>query len=213
MKKIAGILSIVLAVAFLMLPATAFAASSQATDCKWETVKWEDNPLSCKIYLNNWGKTPLESMSRLAGMTLPINNRNVVAGCLGTCASCNDAVGNLAACTGTGCKNDTECPNPATCGVPAGSNACSATAVYGTAHCCCYWGVSLAFAGRSWAGDTLTSVFTPQSHPLYMGDSDRRDAKGGGDWGISGCSFSECSADTWCLTCNMDTNGACRVKK
>jgi hypothetical protein len=214
MKKIAGVISIVLAVLFLMLPAAALAAtSSLATDCKYDTVKWEDNPLSCKLYLNNWGKTPLESMSRLAGIQLPINQKSIIAGCLGVCASCNDQVGNLGACTGANCKNDTECPNPATCGVPVGTTPCNPTAIYGGAHCMGYWGVSLAFSNRSWAGDTLTNPRTPNGHPMYMGDSDRRDTKGGGDWGITGCSFSECSADAWCLTCNMDANGACKLKK
>jgi hypothetical protein len=217
MRKFAVTLSILLVLGFLLLPATVFAADSLATNCKWETVKWEDNPLSCKIYLNNWGRTPLESMSRLAGLSLP-TTKGVASSCMGNCASANDLVGNTAACITSGGKVDAACPTPDACGTPIGSpaTACSATAIFGGAHCCCQWGVSLAFSNRSWAGDTLTSVFTPQTHPLYTGigtASDRQNPKGGGDWGITGSSFSQCSADTWGLTCNMDTASACIVKK
>jgi hypothetical protein len=210
MKKIAGLLGILLAVSILVMPAQVF-AGALAQDCSWEKVKWDDNPDSCRLYLNNWGRTPMTAMSRLAGIKLPPPH-NVVDGCLGNCTTCNDQTGNLAACTDpASCKDITECPAVAQCGdvtdqaIP---YSCNASAVYGQAHCCCYWGVSLAFANKGWGGSDYGSKWG-NNHPLYTGDSARRSSANGGDWGMTGCAHTECKADIWCLPCNADKNSAC----
>ena len=216
MKKIAGIMSILLALSLLLLPAQVFAAtSSLAQDCKYDTVKWEDNPDSCKLYLDNWGNTPMTAMSRQAGLLLPVNRNIVNTACFGNCACCNDETGNLGCCTDPdACQDAEECPAVAICGLPPyQERGCNAEAVYGYAHCCCYWGMSLAFANKSWAGKDLGDK--PQisnDHPMYRGTSERRNPAHGGDWGITGCAHSECAADIWCLACNMDKNSACRMK-
>lgn len=210
MKKFAGFLGILLALSLLVMPAQVF-AGSLAQDCSWERVKWDDNPDSCRLYLNNWGRTPMTSMSRLAGLTLPIS-RSAVQGCLGNCVCCNDETGNLACCTDpASCKDVTECPTAAYCGPAVGQaieSSCNANALYGDAHCCCQWGISLAFANKSWAGSDQGSKWG-NNHPLYTGNSERRNSAGGGDWGMTGCAHSECAADIWCLPCNADRNSAC----
>lgn len=216
MKKLAGLLGILLAVSLLVMPAQVF-AGALAQDCSWEKVKWDDNPDSCKLYLNNWGRTPLTAMSRLAGITLPIG-RSVINGCVGNCAACNDETGNLAACTDPkSCKDVQECPTIAQCsGQPSQDlpRSCNANAVYGQAHCCCQWGISLAFANKSWAGnDKGNPRIGGNDHPLYRGNSDRRSSAGGGDWGITGCAHTECKSDIWCLPCNADKSSACYGKK
>lgn len=103
MRKFAVVLSILLAVAFLLLPATVLAANPTGGDCSTGTLvmKWSDNPLSVKIYLNNWGVTPIAAMSRVAytsvntsgkavstwGSSLPIANLAWSgASATGTCA-------------------------------------------------------------------------------------------------------------------------------
>ncbi len=216
MKKIAGILGIMVVLAVLVMPMHAFAATSAlAQDCKYDTVKWEDNPDSCKLYLNNWGKTPMTAMSRLAGITLPYN-RSSVFNCTGTCTSCNNETGNLGACTDPkNCKDVKECPSVAVCGLPTSvPKDCNASTMYGQAHCAAQWGISTAFANKSWAGDDKGNPrIGGNDHPLYKGNSDRRSPAGGGDWGITGCAHSECKSDIWCLACNADPNSACRLKK
>ena len=213
MKKFAGVFGILLAVSFLLLPAQVF-AGSLAQDCNYDKVKWEENPDSCKLYLNNWGKTPLTAMSRLAGITLPYN-RSVVMGCTGNCAACNDETGNLGACTDPkNCKDVKECPTVAICGLPTSApQTCNAKAMYGQAHCASQWGISLAFANKSWAGsDNGNARIGGNTHPLFTGTSDRRSPAGGGDWGMTGCAHSECAADIWCLPCNADKKSACYAK-
>lgn len=212
MKKIAGLLGILLALSVLVMPAQVF-AGSLAQDCSWAKVKWDDNPDSCRLYLNNWGKTPLTAMSRLAGLTLPIS-RSAVAGCEGNCAACNDETGNMAACTDPdNCSDVAECPAIAECGPVLGQaigDSCNANAIYGQAHCCCHWGISLAFANKGWAGsDASRSRIIGNDHPLFRGTSERRNPSGGGDWGMTGCAHTECAADIWCLPCNADSSSAC----
>lgn len=53
MRKIAGVLFAVLAVSLVLLPTPALAGSLDK-DCSWEKVKWEENPNSCFLYLDNW---------------------------------------------------------------------------------------------------------------------------------------------------------------
>jgi hypothetical protein len=229
MRKIAGLMFAVLALSLVLFPATVFAGSLDK-DCSWEKVKWEDNANSCFLYLDNWGKTPVTAMSRLAGGALPA----VLTGCtlsanagtcFGSCASCNDQAGVLGGCTDPkACKASTECPGTGACQVPTYAEkptTCNAKAIVGYAHCAKCWGVSLAFANKSWGGEaagdmagagSLAKYF--DTHPNHRGNSDRRSAGGGGDWGITGAPHSECKADIWALQCNLDKNSACLpVKK
>jgi hypothetical protein len=228
MRKIAGLMFAVLALSLVLFPATVFAGSLDK-DCSWEKVKWEENANSCFLYLDNWGKTPITAMSRLAGGAYP----KVLTGggtltanpgsCFGSCASCNDQAGNLGGCTDPkACKASTECPGTGACVVPTYAEkptTCNVKAVVGYAHCAKFWGVSLAFANKSWAGkstgDFLVSrVSNIDTHPNHRGTSDRRSAGGGGDWGMTGAPHSECKADIWALQCNLDKNSACiPVKK
>jgi hypothetical protein len=226
MKKIAGILFAVLALSLVLLPASVLAVSLEK-DCYWEKVKWEDNANSCFLYLDNWGKTPVTAMSRLAGGAYP----DVLTGCtlnanpgscFGSCASCNDQFGVLGGCTDPKvCKASTECPGTGSCVVPTyGEKAgCNAKAIVGYAHCAKCWGVSLAFANKSWGGKATGDYISSlprnlDTHPNHFGNSDRRSAGGGGDWGITGAPHSECKADIWALQCNLDKNSACLpVKK
>ncbi len=217
MRKIAGILFAVLAVSLVLLPGPVFAAGSMDKDCSFDSVKWESNKDSCFLYLDNWGKTPITAMSRLAGGAYPAALTGCVltpnpGSCFGNCASCNDQAGNLAGCTDPAvCKTSTECPGTGNCALPTADKGCNAKAIVGYAHCSKCWGVSLAFANKSWAGDTLGDhPRINNSHPNHFGNSDRRSAGGGGDWGITGAPHSECKADIWALQCNLDTNSACR---
>jgi len=212
MRKIAGILFAVLALS-LVVPVPVL-AGSLGDDCSWEKVKWEDNPDSCFLYLNNWGKTPITAMSRLAGLRISSFGTNTATpdpgSCFGNCASCNDEAGNLGGCTDPkACKVSTECPGTE-CSLPPSDTGCPANATYGAAHCCCYWGISLAFANKSWGGKDLANIpRLSNNHPNHFGNSDRRSAGGGGDWGITGAPHSECAADIWALQCNMDKDSAC----
>jgi hypothetical protein len=221
MRKIAGVLFAVLAVSLVLLPTPALAASSLDKDCNWETMKWEDNPNSCFLYLDNWGKTPITAMSRLSGLAYPASLTGCTLSsnpgtCFGNCAACNDQYGNLGGCTDPAvCKVSTECPGTGNCALPTADKGCNAKAVVGYAHCAKCWGVSLAFANKSWAGNTLGDApRINNNHPNHFGNSDRRAAGGGGDWGITGAPHSECKSDIWALQCNLDKNSACiPVKK
>ena len=164
MRKIAGILFAVLAVSLVLLPGPVFAAGSLDKDCSFDSVKWESNKDSCFLYLDNWGKTPITAMSRLAGGAYPAALTGCVlapnpGSCYGTCASCNDQFGNLAGCTDPkACKASQECPGVGNCNLPAPEAAqanCNAKAIVGYAHCSKCWGVSLErgsrpSSGRAW---------------------------------------------------------------
>ena len=69
MSKIVGTLFVVLAISLLMFPASVFASFGE--DCTYDTVKWEENPDSWYLYIQNWGRTPISAMSRLAGLAVP----------------------------------------------------------------------------------------------------------------------------------------------
>jgi len=222
MRKIAGILFAVLALSLVLLP-TPVLAGSLDKDCAWEKVKWEDNPASCFLYLDNWGKTPITAMSRLAGLAYPASLTKCTlspnpGSCFGNCAACNDQFGTLGGCTDPkACKVTEECPGTGNCALPPsynkGDTTCNATAVIQYAHCARCWGVSLAFANKSWAGNNLSdSPRVNNKHPNHFGNSDRRSAGGGGDWGITGAPHSECKSDIWALQCNLDKDSACLKK-
>jgi hypothetical protein len=224
MRKISVVLFSLLAVSLVLLPAPVLAISLDK-DCAWEKVKWEDNKDSCFLYLDNWGKTPITAMSRLSGLAYPASLTKCVLSanpgtCFGNCAACNDEQGNLAGCTDPAvCKSSKECPGVGNCELPPADKGCNKTAIIGVAHCAGCWGVSLAFANKGWggkaSGEFIRDVASVNDkHPNHFGNSDRRSAGGGGDWGITGAPHSECKADHWALTCNLDKDSACMpVKK
>ena len=86
----------------------------------------------------------------------------------------------------------------------------------GKAYCAKCWGVSLAFANKGWGGKDSKEFILPDranisdKQPNHFGNSDRRSAGGGGDWGITGAPHSECKADIWALQCNLDKDAACK---
>ena len=77
------------------------------------------------------------------------------------------------------------------------------------AKCGMCWGVSLAFANKSWAAcdaQYLNLGEIPRinnEHPNHFGNSCGGACNWGGDWGISGCNHTECVARTWCLQDNL----------
>jgi hypothetical protein len=217
MRKIGILFVFMLAISLLLIPGSAVFASSLAEDCDYDTVKWEDNPDSCFLYLNNWGKTPITAMSRLSGLAYPHSLHGACTQiesdpgqCFGSCACCNDETGNLGCCTDPDvCQDATECPG-VDCELPPEPASCLADASYGYAHCCCCWGVSLAFANKGWSGNDLYDhPRVDNNHPNHFGTSARRDSSGGGDWGITGAPHSECASDIWGLQCNLDDESAC----
>jgi len=209
-RRIVGALfAVLLAMSLVIIPATPVFAGL-GDDCSFDRpLKWENNQNSWNLYLKNWGRTPLTAMSRLAGLcanpkicstghgiTFPKGNE-----CLGTCACCNDQAG-ASAC----------CADSASCASVAGSceataiqepTGCNANAIYDDAHCCCVWGVSLAFANKSWGACDSTISRLHNQHPNHFGTSAGGKANHGGDWGITGCQHSECVATTWCLQDNL----------
>jgi hypothetical protein len=216
MKKVGLLFVLMLVISIVLIPAQVF-AGSLAEDCSYDTVKWEDNSDSCFLYLNNWGKTPITAMSRLAGLAYPHVLHNACSQiesdpgkCFGSCACCNSETGNLGCCTDPDvCKDATECPGTE-CQLPPEPASCLSETSYGYAHCCCCWGVSLAFANKGWSGDDLSDLpRINNDHPNHFGTSARRDSAGGGDWGITGAPHSECSSDVWALQCNLDDSSAC----
>ena len=156
MRKIAGIMFVMLVAALVLVPALPTPVSAAlGQDCTYDKVKWEDNPISSNLYLKNWGKTPLVAMSRLAGLAYP--SILVPKAC--------DKVG---------------CAKAQTTGDFAGCGGC--------------WGVSPAFANKSWgACDAGTKPSLNDKHPDHMK----------GDWGVTGCPHPGCVADSFCLPKNL----------
>jgi hypothetical protein len=197
MRKIAAVLFSVLALSLVLIPAPVLAVSLDK-DCTFDTVKWENNPLSKRLYLDNWGKTPVIAMSRLAGGAYPgiLTNCTIMADvgeCYGACAAC------------TSSSTDPICKDV---------KSCSIKTIAGKAYCAKCWGVSMAFANKSWGGKATTNFIVSKAsnldtHPNHRGNSDLKSAGGGGDWGITGAPHSECKADIWALQCNLDKESAC----
>ncbi len=79
MKKFAVVVSIMLALTFLLLPATVLAANPTGGNCPTQTLvmKWSDNPVSAKLYLNNWGKTPIQAMSQIGNVAVSSSGKTV----------------------------------------------------------------------------------------------------------------------------------------
>jgi hypothetical protein len=220
--RIVGIvLALVLAVS-IVLPTVVLAQDEYAglSNCAWDKVKWQDNENSWGLYLQHWGRTPIQAMTRLAGLCGPktlcaalgTNCPNAGAGiyqnpnaCLGGCPACTaQEPGNLATCS-----------DPAACTASLSSVACPAT---GQAQSTCpstpivekfaptcgfCWGISLAFADKSWAGaDIGNNPRINNNHPNHRGTSACTGGGTGGDWGITGASHTECCAMTWALQDN-----------
>jgi hypothetical protein len=53
----------------VLIPATVSADLGKCTG--WDKVKWEDNQNSWNLYLQHWGRTPINAMSTLAGLCGP----------------------------------------------------------------------------------------------------------------------------------------------
>ncbi|MBN2463605.1 MAG: hypothetical protein JXB43_08435 [Dehalococcoidia bacterium] len=229
--KIFGILfALVLAVSFTM-PAATFAQDTYdgLDNCSWDTVKWQDNVNSWHLYLQHWGRTPIQAMSRLAGLCGP----DTLCAQLGT--SCQTPTksrlyGDPNACLGgcPACRTEEQgalatCSDPVACEASLTSEACPATGqepyecptqpAYKEATCCCCWGVSLAFANKSWSAATIGDhPRISDKHLNHKGVSDCYGGNQGGDWGLSGCPHTECCSLTWCLQDNCLASGNCAPK-
>ena len=225
--RIVGILfALVLAVSLVLIPA---AVSAQDTydglaNCAWDEVKWQDNVNSWHLYLQHWGRTPIQAMSRLAGLcgpdtlcaqlgsNCPDPATSAIYGdpnaCYGGCPSCRVVEpGALAICDDPVACETSLCEGSA---CPAtgqeGCYECPSTPVIETElpTCCCCWGVSLAFANKSWAGCTISEhPRVNDQHLNHFGVSECYGGGTGGDWGLSGCPHTECCSLTWCLQDNL----------
>jgi len=186
MKKTIGILFVVTLIVSLLAIPMAVSAGALATDCTFEKVKWQDNPNSWYLYLNNWGRTPPNAMSRLAGLALtPFNPDSKNAACsTASCTTCDDCaksgyVWGVSSCfankswaaddIGTKARIANSHPNHFGCG-------------------CC--------AASTGQGEPCGSQFCANGSCSNCS---------GGDWGISGCAHPQCVGDSWCFTDNLAT--------
>jgi hypothetical protein len=220
--RIIGILlAIVLAVS-LVLPMVALAQDEYAglSKCAWDKVKWQENENSWGLYLQHWGRTPIQAMTRLSGLCAP----KTLCAVLGT--NCPKADGKIYqdpnACLGgcPACRTQepgalATCSDPAACNASLSSVSCPAT---GQAESTCpstpivekfmptcgfCWGISLALAEKSWAGaDIGTHVRINNNHLNHFGTSECSGGNHGGDWGITGAPHTECCSLSWALQDN-----------
>jgi hypothetical protein len=245
LKIVSTLFALVLAVSLVLLPAAVWAQDPTPygglAKCEWDRVVRETNPDSWHLYLQHWGRTPIQAMSRLSGLCGPNTlcedafgtNCPTDAGaptnsCLSGCPACRDVeqgavatCSDAAACTLSFGDTTSTLSTPASCVVTGQTpSACPDTPVIATElpHCCCCWGVSLAFASKSWAAADMTSSSKSldNTHPNHLGSTPKTDGGlcspnggTGGDWGISGCPHNECCALTWCLQDNCLKTGKC----
>ena|GEM_PF-369997 len=254
--KIVGILfALVLAVSLVLVPAAVFAQDECPSccdnadiygglaNCEWDTVKWQGNVDSWHLYLQHWGRTPIQAMTRLRGLCGPpslcddvgtscpdITGGSRLYGCpnccLGGCASCRTGEQGCCACCDDvakceqSCCLDTSgqdyCPTTqgGTCPStpPSDTTGCNTDVVLASElpKCAGCWGVSLAFASKSWSAATIgTHPRISDAHLNHMGQCYCTGGNCGGDWGISGCPHSECCSLTWCLQDNCFASGNC----
>lgn len=236
MRKTVGVLfPLVLAVSLVLVPVAVFAQDKEGfgglAKCEQEPFpKWWTNDISRHLYLNHWGRTPIQAMSRLAGLCSP----DVLCAQLGTncpgksplygdpntcwpggCPSCrSQEQGCLACCDDTAVCADSKC-DPACdvlgvteCALPACCK-CNEELVWENKlpHCAGCWGVSLAFANKSWAACTISKhPRVDDSHLNHFGTSECYGGNKGGDWGLSGCPHTECCTLSWCLQDNLCVN-------
>lgn len=227
MRKTVGILFALVMAVSLLVPAAALAADPYdgLAKCAWDKVKWEENQNSWYLYLQHWGRTPIQAMSRLSGLcgpetlcsqlgtSCPTPQKSAIYGdpnaCLGGCPSCRTVEqGALATCS-----DPVACTKSLTdqaCKITGqGKYECPSTPVLKTElpTCCCCWGKSLAFANKSWAACTVsTHPRVNDQHLNHFGTSACDGGNHGGDWGISGCPHTECCSLTWCLQENLCNN-------
>ena len=186
MRRLIGTLFILmLVVAFLAIP-SAVAAGSLAQDCTFEKVKWQDNPNSWYLYLNNWGRTPTNAMSRLAGLKITAFGHN-----LNKNAACDAA------------KAST-CSDCAKTGYDWGVSACFANKSWAASDLGTlprlnndhpqHLGSATCDPKVSGKGEPCGSLFCANG-PCKT--------RSGGDWGISGCAHPQCASDNWCFTNNL----------
>ena len=177
MGKFIGVLfTLVLAMSLMLMPSPVSAGIGDA--CTYDTVKWEDNEISWYLYLQHWGRTPITAMSRLAGLCGPDSLCQEACNVSGTCNTAKV----------TGCDIGLDETN-------------LEIAEGGRSKC---WGTSLAFANKSWAGSDIDAhPRVNNEHPNHFGNSTGGSGNSGGDWGISGCQHTECTAETWCLADNL----------
>ncbi|MGD0352655.1 MAG: hypothetical protein ABSB38_04075 [Dehalococcoidia bacterium] len=225
MRIIGILLAIVLAVS-LVLPTVALAQDEYAglSNCAWDKVKWQDNENSWGLYLQHWGRTPIQAMTRLRGLcgpkalcadlgtNCPANKdlnaclggcpacREVEPGALATCSDpvkCNASLSS-AACPATGQVDiGYTCPATSVVAAPAGDP------VLSLPHCGFCWGISLALAEKSWAGaDIGTNPRINNNHLNHFGTSECTGGNHGGDWGVTGAPHTECCSLTWALQDN-----------
>jgi len=219
LRRILGALfGFMLAVSLVLIPSPVSAGLGD--DCTWDPegkgIKWSNNENSWNIYLKHWGRTPIQAMSRLAGLSGPE---------IGTYIDCRSIGVNKCWPEGCpGCRKVQDgylagCDDPVACDKSKAGDACTALgasqmepdcydkATYKDANCCCCWGVSLAFAGKAWAGcDIGTHPRVNNDHPAHRGNSAGGAGNYGGDWGSSGCPHTECITQTWCLQDNLCAN-------
>jgi hypothetical protein len=226
--KIVGILfALALVVSLVLVPVTVLAQEQGLgglAKCELDPwPKWWDNPISHDLYLQNWGRTPIQAMSRLSGLCAPNSLCKVVGtncpvkdACWpGGCPSCRDTDPGCLAC----CDDLTRCV-PTECGVacaatsdaPAeGCLTCNEQRVFENKlpHCAGCWGVSLAFAAKSWAGADISDkpMFNNTISLPHFGTSECTGGNQGGDWGVTGCPHTECCSLSWCLQDNCFTGG------
>jgi len=219
LRRILGaVFALMMAVSLVLLPSPVSAGLGD--DCTWDVregkgIKWMENEQSWNLYLRHWGRTPIQAMSRLAGLAGPN---------IGTYIECPD---DNNACWPEGCpgcrKNQAGylagCDDPVNCDKSKAAEACPLlmaadpepdcydTAIYKDAVCCCCWGISLAFANKAWAGaDISNHPRVNNDHPAHFGNSTGGASNYGGDWGNSGCPHTECITQTWCLQDNLCAN-------
>jgi len=212
--------AVALASSLVLMPTVVSAEDTYAGLAKgaWDRVKWQDNVDSWNLYLKNWGRTPIQAMSRLSGLCAPtrwcsdffgISCPSRDCGATAGCPACRDVEqGGLAICS-----------DPAACKGSLSKAACPATGQKEVecpskpvlknklATCCCCWGRSLAFANKSWAGGSISAhPRVSDDHPNHFGVSECSGGGKGGDWGISGCPHTEHCSLTWCLQDNLLSN-------
>ena len=219
MRKILGaVFGLMIVFTMVLLPAAVLAVDGEAglPKCEWDTVKWEENQNSWNLYIMHWGRTPITAMSRLAGLAGP-NIGGAPVNCQKSANTQNCWQSGCAACRGeesgflAGCSDPDSCTksqSPVSCpavGMKAGD--CPDAPIYKTAKCCCCWGISLAFAGKSWAGaDIGTHPRVNNIHPNHYGLESGGASNRGGDWGLTGAPHTECIAQTWALQDNLRVN-------
>jgi hypothetical protein len=229
LKIVSTLFALVLAVSLVLLPAAVWAADGYngLAKCEWDPVKWEANANSWHLYLQHWGRTPIQAMSRLSGLCGPDTLCREAFGTNCPTAAKSEVYGDPNACYAgcPSCRTQKEgndpgalatCSDPNACEASLSGIACPATGQGEEGKCptepviekfqptcCCCWGVSLAFANKSWAAATIgTHPRINDNHLNHFGVSECTGGNHGGDWGISGAPHTECCSLTWALQDN-----------